>query len=233
VSGDVSRAELDAGAPVRALELLPAGAEVTLGAGATLSLKSAATGREATIAGPARARTCVAGNDEVWLLRGALHVGGGAAASPGAELTVVTAFGVVRAAAADFAVRLDDKGAHVTIARGAALVWSPDAAAFAPFAAGAGVVRDLTRRTTVAEARVACERAAAAAESVARDIAGRGGDAGTSLGELAAKEVEARGVARAACKVARLRIESELPSGQRAAAEQAIDRADERWTRLP
>jgi hypothetical protein len=83
----------------------------------------------------------------------------------------------------------------------------------------------LDTAAAVKTALAACERAAKAVESVATKMTGH--DAGgADLGELAAESVVARGVARAACAVAAVRV---ALAGSKGADQAQLDAANARW----
>ena len=63
---------------------LDGSAWVTLGKGASLTLKHAASGREISLAGPALFRACRRGREQVLLAAGKVVVGNGMGARPGA-----------------------------------------------------------------------------------------------------------------------------------------------------
>jgi hypothetical protein len=190
--------------------------------------------REASFIGPARVRACVDRDEESWLLRGAFDAVPGAGERPGGEEWVVLPLGVVRYASAGMRITASAQSAEARMVKGTAYVWAAVGAsvlvttdAGAPRTAGddgwvridegavarvkldagpAPAAEDAARTATDK-----CADAARAARSLADQISAMTGN----LGDLAPKHVVARRLARAACGVARLRVNALAPSANR------------------
>jgi hypothetical protein len=190
--------------------------------------------REASFIGPARVRACVDRDEESWLLRGAFDAVPGAGERPGGEEWVVLPVGVVRYASAGMRVTASARSAEARMVKGTAYVWAAGGTSVAvateagtpPSAGEDGWIRidegavarirlDASPAFAPEEAARAatdrCADAAKAARSLADQISGTTGN----LGDLAPKHVVARRLARAACGVARLRVNALVPSANR------------------
>jgi hypothetical protein len=178
---------------------------VTLGKGASLTLKHAASGRELGLAGPARFRACRRGREQLLLAEGQVTVGSGMGARPGAEVTIATPVGAVRYADADLSLKLDDKRLSVEVRAGTVEIDSatpgaaPGKGPKSPLHAKDKLVVPLGK-PDVALLLSRCQAAAEAAAETARKVADK--SAAEPLGERAQAHVRARKAARAACTIA-------------------------------
>ena len=178
---------------------------VRLGAGASLTLKHASSGREIALAGPAVFRACRRGREQVLLAEGKVTVGSGMGARPGAEVLIATPVAGVRYADAEFSLVLDQKRLSVEVRAGqvevdAALPAAPAAKApKSPLHAKDKLVIALGKPDVTA-LMSRCKDAAEAAESSARRVGDR--SLPEPLGERAQAHVRARKAARTACTIA-------------------------------
>jgi hypothetical protein len=238
--GDV-HAESDAGAAkVANLAEIPAEGWLSLSDGARLVAKDPRTTRETTFLGPGRVRACVDRREESWIASGSFESVVGAGETPGAEEWVVTAQAVVRYAAARLRVDMAPKGTHLRLANGVAFLWPPQGDATSegwqrvtapevaidgppgadPAAAGAAVDRCVSlseRSRTLAKALLSPA------------------DSGPAGGSVAAEQVTARRLARAACAVAALRVDalSTGDSGRKLGLSAKVLEAETAWRSLP
>jgi hypothetical protein len=175
---------------------------VRLGAGASLTLKHASSGRELALAGPAVFRACRRGREQVLLAEGKVTVGAGMGARPGAEVLIATPVGSVRYADAEFTLALDRKRLSVEVRAGQVEV--DPAVLVVPPAKSALHAKDKLviplGKPDVPALMLRCKDAAEAAESSARRVGDR--SLPESLGERAQAHVRARKTARSACTVA-------------------------------
>jgi hypothetical protein len=181
---------------------------VTLGEGASLTLKHATSGREISIAGPALFRACRRGREQVLLARGKVTVGNGMGARPGAEVLIATPVAGVRYGDAELTLTLDAQKLTVQMRAGQIEV---DSAAPSPsgktathppkssFHAPEKLVLSLGK-PDAALLMTRCKDAAEVAEATARKVGDR--SATEPLGERAQAHVRARKAARAACTIA-------------------------------
>ncbi|HLK39964.1 MAG TPA: hypothetical protein VKU41_24580 [Polyangiaceae bacterium] len=231
---------------------------LTLGPASKLAVKDARTTREVTLLGPGQARACVERREEAWLTSGALESEVGAGESPGAEEWVVTPESVVRYAAAKLRVEVRPKDTSVVVAAGAAFVWPAGgsrvvvAAASDASVGGAGDDGEWKRVASTTQATIGpgsvrpaahsvdgaraaldqCEPLARRSRDLAAILLGGAGDAG---GEVAAKQFETRRLARAACAVAELRIDSLPPAAlaDQPTLRSRLEAAAATWSSLP
>ena len=181
---------------------------VTLGPGASVTLKHASTGRELALAGPARFRACRRGREQLLLAQGKVTVGSSMGARPGAEVVIATPVAAVRYADADFVLQLDEKRLGVEVRAGQVEIDSA-----APAAPGAAHVKGLKSplrakdklvvplgKPDVALLMSRCQATAEAAAETARKVGDK--SAAEPLGERAQAHVRARKAARAACTIA-------------------------------
>lgn len=178
---------------------------VTLSQGASLTLKHASSGRELSLAGPARFRACRRGREQVLLAQGKVTIGSGMGARPGAEVLIATPVAAVRYADAELSLLLDDKRLTVEVRAGAVEVDS--ATAGGPGAKALKSPLHAKDKLAVAlgkpDAGLLMSRCQAAAEAAA-ETARKVGDKSSAepLGERAQAHVRARRAARAACTIA-------------------------------
>jgi len=206
------------------------------------------TTRETTFHGPGRARACVRGEEEAWVLAGTFEATGGSGEAPGNEQWVVTPLGVVRYAVGNVQVSVARESAFVKVDRGwvsvavilpakPSVVRRPldagdsDEAVWARLDAGQSLTLAFPDKQTdlqrAHEAFDHCVRAARRARTFAQQLAAP--DA--AVGELTARHVAARRLARAACAVAELRAET-LGPADRATRLEKIREANEEWAKL-
>ena len=232
---------------------------MTLGPASKLAVKDARTTREATFLGPAQARACVERREESWLASGSFESEVGAGEAPGAEEWVVTPTSVVRYAAAKLRIDVHPKDAAVAVAAGVAFVWPAGGCRVVvlakPDASGGGgddgewkrvgaqtqaSVGPASRRPAdplgaARDALDVCEPLARRARDLATTLLSGAGDAG---GEVAAKQFETRRLARAACAVAALRLDTAESEGPADPADRQLLRgrladAVAAWSSLP
>ena len=175
---------------------------VRLGAGASLTLKHASSGREIALAGPAVFRACRRGREQVLLAEGKITVGLGMGARPGAEVLIATPVGGVRYAEAEFSLALDRQGLRVEVRAGQVEV--DPAVPATPAGKSSLHAKDKLvipmGKPDVAALMLRCKDAAEAAESSARRVGDR--SLPEPLGERAQAHVRARKTARVACTIA-------------------------------
>jgi hypothetical protein len=175
---------------------------VRLGAGASLTLKHASSGREIALAGPAVFRACRRGREQVLLAVGKVAVGRGMGARPGAEVLIATPVGGVRYAEAEFSLALDQRRLSVEVRAGQVEV--DPAVPATPAAKSSLHAKDKLvipmGKPNVSALMARCKDAAEAAESSARRVADR--SLPEPLGERAQAHVRARKTARVACTIA-------------------------------
>jgi hypothetical protein len=240
--GDV---QIEPGADAGAMRLtnlseIPAEAWLLLAQGARLVAKDPRTTRETTFLGPGRVRACVNRAEESWVSTGSFESVGGAGESPGAEEWVVTPQTVVRYAAARLHVDAGPQGTRVTLANGAAFLWPPQGEAVSE-----GWQRVSAAETTIAGPPRADSNATASAVERCSALAGRSRelarallvppDGGPSGGNVAAEQVTARRLARAACALAALRVDA-LAGGENArkvGLSAKVAAAETSWRALP
>lgn len=175
---------------------------ITLGKGASFTLKHSSSGRELSFAGPARLRACSRGREQVLLARGKLEVGSGLGARPGAEVLVATPIAAVRYADAELALALDEQKLEVALRAGQAEVdpaWPQQTGVKTPLR-GKDKLRLPVGKPDPAGLMARCKEAAEAAEASARHV--RDKTAAEPLGQRAQANVRARRSARAACSIA-------------------------------
>ena len=218
---------------------------------ANFTVRTLESGRELRFEGPGRVRAC--GGDVALVAEGSAVGLPGSGEAPGAEQWVATACGVARWAsgvhrlvgARDTCILQSSMGSaslYLAVDVTAEEVvdgGAPEAGVPSPAAGGAGPWRridakrafrlrgrgSLATPVAVKAALGACEGAAQNVQSLAARMTSP--EAGTgSVGELAAESVVARGVARAACAVAAVRL---ALSGSRPEDQGRLDAASARW----
>ncbi|MBX3186262.1 MAG: hypothetical protein KF819_04570 [Labilithrix sp.] len=217
----------------------------------SFTVKILESGRELRFEGPGRVRPCA---DDVTLVADGAAIGlPGAGEAPGSEQWIATACGVVRWAsgvhrmtgAGDGCKLQSSLGtAHLFVADDVVVEDAPLDGGAAPSAeAGASPAgawrridakRALRLRSKrplddVAAAKTAlgaCERAAQAVQALSAQMSA--GDASAPIGDLASGSVAARGVARAACALAAVRVSL---AGSPPEEQKRLDAASARWRR--
>jgi hypothetical protein len=212
-----------AGGGVPASLDLSAWAQIPDGGRATI--KSSTTGRELTLVSGAETRPCA--GDVALITRGGLDAVSGPGEGPGSEQWVATPHAAMRWVSGAHKVRASAQLTTIDVTRPGMRVFVAEDVTRSPLAAvapapspdGGATARDgfvalgpghveLTWSKAVpahgAATRgvIACEQAAAASSAIAQDIA----RAGAPQARLAEMHIVARGVARAACAVARARL---------------------------
>jgi hypothetical protein len=249
----------DAGGPLPFQGEIPDETWLTLGKDARLVAKDPRTTRETTFVGPARARPCVAHREESWLLAGRFESAIGAGETPGAEEWVVTPLGVVRYMAAKVAVEVRARDAAVGVGSGPAFMWlqagvhvtaarsATDAGALADAGVGPTVDDDgwlrmaegeVTlspgpARSPVDEARAYVDGCAGLATRAQQLAAALLEGKATADGSTAKEQMRTRRLARAACAVAALRVDTLPPSAQRNALSTRLQGAASAWAAPP
>jgi hypothetical protein len=221
---------------------------------ANFTVRTLESGRELRFEGPGRVRAC--GDDVALVAEGSAVGLPGSGEAPGAEQWVATACGAVRWASgvhrftggrdactmqasmgsAHLYLAEDVTAEDVAIDGGAPLAGdagSADAGAGKPSWRRIDARRALRLRghgtldspAAVTSALDACERGAQVVQRLAASLTG--GDAGGgTTGELAAQSVVARGLARAACSVAAVRV---ALAGGKAPDQARLDAAASSW----
>lgn len=215
---------------------------VTLGEKARLVGKDPRTSRETTFFGPARLRDCVGATEEAWLARGAFESTAGAGEAPGAEEWVVTPQAVVRYGAAKLRVGVHPTGTTVTLVAGAAFLWPPQPGVDAGtgdegwerLPAGDTTVPSPGRTPAIGRAVERCTALASRARELTAGLFSR--DSGAAGPAAVAEQVTTRRLARAACAVASLEVQS-APAGHDDARPgdwtARLAEADAAWRALP
>ncbi len=244
VDGPVRVEGADAGALALQGEI-PEATWLSLGPDARLVAKDPRTTRETAFVGPARVRPCVAHREESWLVAGRFESAIGAGETPGAEEWVVTPVGVVRYMAGKMAVevRAKESGVAVGVAVGSGIgfLWLADGVRVAAYRApgedagaigdaGAGPAVDDDGWLRMSEGGATLSgptRAPAEAARTAVDrcdtLAKRSGELAATLlagsaaadGSTAKEQMRTRRLARAACAVASLHVDTLPPSALR------------------
>jgi hypothetical protein len=215
VEGDVRiESDVDAGAtPLTSSSEIPAEPWLLLAKEARLVAKDPRTARETTFLGPGRVRACVNRGEESWASTGSFESVVGAGESPGAEEWVVTPEAVVRYATARLRVDASPQSTRLRLANGVAFLWPPQGEAAAEgwqrlTAAETTVPGPPRTDSTAATAAVdRCASLATRSQELARALL-TPPDGGSGGGSVAAEQVTARRLARAACALAALRVDS-------------------------
>jgi hypothetical protein len=199
---------------------------------ARLGLRHSRTGRELVVEGPSLILPCRGGEEEFLLAEGFVTTSRGQGARPGAEVLIATPFASMAYGDAKLEVRasgrqvvIASKGGEARIepARGATLRGERQLRARAQATVSA--------LPDVSALIAACEREAERAEGLARAVLAAA-DGGETLGERAARHVEARQKARSACAVAATAAATR-PESERAEAGVRTIAADRRWKAVP
>jgi hypothetical protein len=210
---------------------------VELPAGARISVRHAASARELSFEGPARAVICRNGEEQVLLAEGRVSASAGPGARPGAEVLIATPWGLVRYGDATIEVRTSGRRTEVTVRGGEAWL---EPAKGATLRGGGKLVPGkkatltgppaVTPQSSVA----ACAQAAAAARDSAAALlepASGAADAG-SLGARAAAQVRNRRAARYACAIAAAAI-GQLKDPDRERLGTELERSERLWRAMP
>jgi hypothetical protein len=258
--GDIrilSENDTDEGKPLVTDAEIPSDAWLSLSPGARIVAKDPRTTRETIFTGPARVRACAGHREDSWVASGVFESTPGAGETPGAEEWVVTPFAVVRFAAAKLRVTVRSEGATILLAGGAAFVRAegdartqvvpgPDGGACCGGAKGqepwlrmseGGTVeiRPVRRlaplqaaRSAVDECSALSDRAHALAQMILPHEIGDGGP--SSLGNAIVEQVTTRRLARAACAVAKLRVQALPTSPERIDWSATLARDEGLWS---
>jgi hypothetical protein len=241
----VAETEGDAG-PLALQQGLPDG-WLDVGGATRLVVKDPRTTRETTFRGPGRVRGCVGAVEESWVALGAFESTAGAGEAPGAEEWVVTPHAVVRYASAKLRADVRPTGTTVTMVAGVAFLWPPAPAARTPGAHHDEVALDEGwQRLPMGDGTAArggapgeaVDRCAALAErSRALTVSLFSAEGGTPSGATVTEQVTTRRLARAACALAELRVQTAAPGDRADAATAAwaarLAEADAAWRSLP
>ena len=225
-----------------------------VGEKASFTVRTLETGRELRFEGPGRIRACA--DDVALVAGGSAVGLPGSGEAPGAEQWVATACGAARWASgvhrlsgardacrmqslqgsAQLYLAEDVTAEDVAVDGGAPL--SGDGGASPDAGTRSGWRRIDARRAlrlqghgtldtpaAVKSALLSCERAAEAVQRIATSMT-RGDASAGSVGELASESVVARGIARAACSVAAVRI---ALAGSKAPDQTRLDAANSSW----
>jgi hypothetical protein len=178
--------------------------------------------------------------------RGVFESVGGAGERPGGEEWVATPLGLARYGAAKWTLTVTDRAVEVLVASGTGYFWPAEGVTTHFFADGgappmlndqgwvringaAGATLTVSAPVlTTAGARAALDRCVEAARD-AKSLAASLYDADAALGEIAPRQIVARRLARAACGVAYLRIESLPASPARDGDLERVRSADADW----
>lgn len=173
---------------------------VSLGVGASLTLKHTSSGREIAVSGPALFRACRRGREQLLLARGVLQGGAGMGVRPGAEVLVATPIAGLRYGDADFKLTLDEKKLAVEVRAGQIEVDSAaDKPLKTPLRAKDRLLVPLGKPSP-SELMARCQAAAEQAHASARKVADSASP--EPLGERASAHAKARRAARSACTIA-------------------------------
>lgn len=233
-----SASTLDGGA-LHAMEAAPSDF-LTIAAASQLSTRDTRTTREVTLKGPAKARVCVGGEQEVWLAEGEVSAAPGGGETPGAEVWVVTRFGVLRYPTGHVHVTATPLKTAVRAAEGAAFFpapkWKRGADAGALDDEGWVTVKsttdlEFTSEDTPATLADACAAQADVASKLAHAIVAGDGGPRTDLGDLASKHVRERRRAHAICAMAELAGNVVAP--RNAAALEKAEKGEALWREIP
>ncbi len=260
VDGPVRTDLGDAGAALALQAEIPEELWLSLARDARLVAKDPRTTRETAFVGPGRVRSCVAHREESWLAAGRFESAIGAGETPGAEEWVVTPFGVIRYMAAKVAVDVRVKEAVIGVGTGPVFLWLGDGVRVtrvrsatgdggSGLDSGAAPTVDDDGWLRVAEGEVTLSPGAArAAADEARVIldgcsalAGRAQQLAASLleghsnpdGSTAKEQMRTRRLARAACCVAALHVDTLPPSAQKDAMSTRLQGAASAWAAPP
>jgi hypothetical protein len=231
VQGDVRRG----GAALSQSSMVDGRTWLELGAGANVVLKHPGSGREFALLGPARARACVEGDEQLIVASGTLRTTAGTGARPGAEVLVATPAGIVRYGDAELEGRIDSKRVVVEVRAGE--VWlepllgsraTGPAHLFGRGKSSLAAPKGASGETAAA----ACAEASKLAAELAVAVLDRA-QAQTTLGERAAKQLRARQAARGTCRTALARLGAEPDSAQRQRLEKSIESSERLWQTVP
>ena len=247
--GEVRLQTEDGGVVLAPQDELEPGHWVWLSPDARLVAKDPRTSRETTFRGLGHVQPCVGQAEESWITSGRFESTAGAGEMAGAEEWVVTPLGVVRFGAGKVIIDAPagTSSVEIEVASAIAFVWpaqdasvrGPDGGAV-PAASDEGWLRVSGTSATLGRAaqrpppeasRAAIEACRAAGRS-AHELAGAlvGADAS---GKTAAAQVTARRVARAACAVAAIRVDSLFEGAGKEALSESLKEADALWRALP
>lgn len=232
------------GAPLLLQGLAPTEAWFSLSKGARVVARDPKTTRETTFRGPARVRACVGYTEESWVASGSFASSVGAGEAPGNEEWVVTPWGIVRYTAAALSIEVKPHEADVTLNDGVAFAWQPSAGgADAGAATGdagsameegwlrlpAGKTRLGTPHDETPSATLdRCTALASSAHDLAAHVMAPGGASASTI----TQQVTTRRLARAACAVAALRVNT-LPPADAAPLLGPLAAANSAWSGLP
>jgi hypothetical protein len=189
----------------------------------------------------------VGSSEEAWVAEGAFESTAGAGEAPGAEQWVVTPHAVVRFASAKVRLGVRPTGTTVTMVAGVAFVWPP-----AGRGSDAGALEEGWQR--LAAGSTLLGPAGGTGDAVARcaDLARRTHDltaalffpdGGAPTGATVTDQVTTRRLARAACAIGHLRVETDAPlpggdggplgTGAQDDRRKLLETADVAWRSLP
>jgi hypothetical protein len=250
VDGNVQLDTADGGAILaRQNEIEPGW--VWLSSDARLVAKDPRTTRETTFRGAGHVKPCVELGEESWLTSGTFESAVGAGETAGAEEWVVTPVGVVRYGTAKVRVEVPIRPLHDTVrllvAEGVAFVWlAPDASAQEPDAGLTDSAVDEgwarisgARATLTVPSPLALPESAHAALESCRAMGRSARDLATALvgpdasGTTAAAQVRARRLARAACAVAAIRVDTLPESVRKETLVTSLTEAERLWRSAP
>jgi hypothetical protein len=249
----------DGGARLASQAEMPADGWLSLGRDARLVAKDPRTTRETSFEGPARVRACVAHREESWLATGRFESTVGAGETPGAEEWVVTPSGVVRYMAGNIAVDVRAQNVAVAVGSGIAFLWLDDGVRATPLRSrntdagtssdggstptvdddgwlrmGEGeVTLSGPARAPVEAARAAVDRCAGLAQRAEQLAVELFAGTASTDGSTAKQQVRTRRLARAACAVAALRVDTLPPSAPKGEMSARLDRASAAWASPP
>jgi hypothetical protein len=217
------------GASLKKGELLAGERWLELEPGASLRLKHTASGREVSFDGPGRLLPSVAGEEDLVVGLGTLHIQGHSGVRPGAQVVVGTPFGSVRYVDAQATLRVEPQVLSLTEASGM-LTYVPPTPDAEPLRVALPAWRREQTPANAEAALGACTELADAAAARARELLTQNNDA---LGQRAAEHVRARQRARLSCATA-MASALQLPGDE--AVQAALGRVaelDARWRGIP
>lgn len=195
-------------------------------------IKHAASGREIIVEGPGRVLPCRGGEEQLLVSSGRVRSVPGAGVRPGAEVWLVTPWGVVRYGDAALELGVSERTLTVTVSGGQAATDPAAGVTTLPkTVAGPGGKARATGKPNPARQAEACQRAAVAAQkSAAVLLADR---PGPDLGRHARDQLEDRRRARAACAMALSAADRVSDAAQQGRLRDQLARAESLWRAVP
>ncbi len=228
-------ARVDGGQTIRIGLGLTGNSFIELEKGARVVVRHGVSTREVEFVGPARARPCVEGEENVLLSRGQVRSVTGPGARPGAQVLVAHPGGTVSYGNAQIDITVTGKSATVVANAGEAWL---TAAEGSKLRGPAHLTKGKTKATvviagTAQELLQACEQAAKASEEMAKAVLKSPGPDAGPLGTRAASHLKARQAARAACFSAGAAAGLVTDPAEQTRLSDALKSANTRWNSVP